>query len=436
MSRIRSFLACMSSRDSRSNIGLVFFLVAYGYLATMSPDRHHTWQLASQDPGDYRYLAETFWRVPHDLHTYSLPEVWQRFLSAVPFRQIGPGTFYLFNKALFGDAAGVVGRYELKGLLAASYSFLATGWSRRMNRVAGLAALVILLGTTSPWTMGDDLLTEAFSRPLFCILAGLTAYLRDDEEETSVRMMVATQFVCLLLVQVKVQWLLLCIVFFAWHALVVMRQRAWKRLVILSTAMATVPMSLLAVNWIGWRYLGLTAGTSLHTMWKMGTTAFFPALCAKSEMMALATRVCAEHNTSFTNWGQFFAAQYPGQDPKQLIQVMDRASASFVHFTLSAIAQTVGEGYKQLTNFPPESSDSPSLLARTVDGLSFLLCILGGFLKECRLASLLCIASWGTVLVGLHMARWDPRYLTPMAGLPVVVGLYAGGMLYRRARAL
>ena len=64
-------------------------------------------QASHIDQADFRYIAEKFWSMDHVGYSTGYIRDWRHYLDAVPFREIGVGTYYLISAKIFQVLSGV-----------------------------------------------------------------------------------------------------------------------------------------------------------------------------------------------------------------------------------------------------------------------------------------------------------------------------------------
>ena len=358
------------------------------------------WASTEGDSGDYRYLGENLWGIPHDLSTYipAFHTNWGKFLTVVPFRQLGVGSFYAFTHYFLGDSALHSGRFSLQVLIASSYAILSRTVSSRFGRAAGIICLIFALflkGSPRDGTRGSRLGLETFG----------------------------VQLLFLLTVNFKVQWIALTLSVSAIQA----GSLAWRgnrrhAAVILGLACLS-PLSLTAVNRAYSDYPGIIAGTGLHAMWKMGGSGdvFLRKACAEPGVLALSPRFCAEKRFWYSNWGEFTSFQYPAQDLKSLSQALDQSAARNLDLSWGAVRDSLSESVRNFSNFPPYAPLMiPEWARLALDFASIGLCLVGLLLSSTRFTSIFCLGLWCVPIAANVATAWDTRYIVPMAGFALL----------------
>ena len=240
------------------------------------------WQAATNDPADYRFIAEYFWGVPFHPETYDSiwHGGWGDYLRLIPFRSIGLGSFYLLAGWLrLGHApstpdeviaAGIALAYAQKVLLAIALIVLFAVVRRRWNTALALFAVVVTAFPPIYWRISDDFLTEppqriAFLLAFACAIALSGPRRASDEPQRAVPGVPAARALAR---------------GDAPQGPVVRRSDpaaagaglrnldgatlVSRRALALAAAALLVPVSVIAVNWIGWRTTTLSPGFGLH----------------------------------------------------------------------------------------------------------------------------------------------------------------------------
>jgi hypothetical protein len=408
---------------------ILFFLIACIGLVFIGSTMPHTWNITGMDPADYVYLAKHFWGVPQQGVQFvsDFNVQWRHFLSIIPFRQIGTGTFYLMMRIIFGSRVDQLGPFVLNALIAFSYAWLSYLWGIRTKRIFGWICLGVLLITTTTQTTGYLIWSEPLLR--ICFVCGFALFLlrRQGESFASRRMVAGFFLIFLVMANIKIQWMVFGLVLMLCQMIILACEKNWRRLCATLCLALLIPLSIFMINGLGWDYWGLVGGNSLHTMFQPGggSPDFLAAICQKEEMIQLSTRFCNEGVYSFPTWGEFMKFQYPQQNIRQMIQTMDGLSKQMINYSPSADISTLVKYAPDFTNFPLSSPPFlAGLLISILDGLGFIICLLGLYFPRTRMVALFCLGSWSIPLLGAHVAAWDPRYLTPMAGIPLLGAVY------------
>ncbi len=221
--------------------------------------------------GTSRFIADTYDVIWHG--------GWGDYLRLIPFRSIGLGSFYLLAGWLrLGHApstpdeviaAGIALAYAQKVLLAIALIVLFAVVRRRWNTALALFAVAVTAFPPIYWRISDDFLTEppqriAFLLAFACAIA-LSGPRRASDEPRSAVPAFLLLGLWLVATHLKVQWyvgaiLLLPVLVFETSRANLISRRALA----LAAAALLVPVSVIAVNWIGWRTTTLSPGFGLH----------------------------------------------------------------------------------------------------------------------------------------------------------------------------
>jgi hypothetical protein len=413
----------MISTKNKLFIWLLLWVFGFAYLALIYTP---VWGISAYDAADYVFLAEHFWGVPHSgNYGFDFSSEWREFLSNFPFRQIGVGSVYLILKFFLGDSVLKLGPYVLQFLLIATYIWLGSRISRQTGLTAGIASVVVLVGTTYLPASGAMIFTEPFIRMFLVILTGLIVF-NKDEDRAPYRLSILLPIVALFLVHFKMQWIIFVVLIISYEAVELIRRPSSKyELGVFLILTLMIPISLLAVNVIGWNcYTIGTAGYGLHAMnMEPGSGAqFLKISCEIPGLFSHQPKYCAEQQYIFSTWADFLRFQYADQSIKELIAGLDRLASMKSNYTIGSIFETVYAGIPDITNFPfIESKGILFYLARSFDLLVGCICLIGLYFKKNRWAGAFFIALLIVTLAGRHVAFWDVRYLTTFAGLPIII---------------
>jgi hypothetical protein len=258
----------------RSGLPILFLFISILYFNTDKADYNPPqWQAHHGDGGDYRYLGELFWGLPHRLETYepNFSTHWAFFLDHVPFRQIGVGTFYVLFISLFYRHASITTQLAaaafwlpviLTGLMAISYLFFYTACRKVWGWKLSLAAFVCLLFPPRFWALNGELLTEPFLR--IC-LVNILALLVLFQTERLVGLKIALVFLFIIFAaQVRSQWLAYAFFLLPFLILFLIARKHYRLIWGSLGLTLLVPLSLYAVNLIGWGYPAITTCTGFH----------------------------------------------------------------------------------------------------------------------------------------------------------------------------
>ena len=240
------------------------------------------WQAATNDPADYRFIAEYFWGVPFHPETYDSiwHGGWGDYLRLIPFRSIGLGSFYLLAGWLrLGHApatpdeviaAGIALAYAQKALLAIALLVLFAVVRRRWN--TALALFAVAVDRVSADLLADlrrlpdraaaahrlparvrlrdraERPAESERRPARAQSPRSCCSVSGSSRRTSRSSGTSERSCCCR----------------CWSSKRRRGNLVSRRALALAAAALLVPVSVIAVNWIGWRTTTLSPGFGLH----------------------------------------------------------------------------------------------------------------------------------------------------------------------------
>ncbi|HTM30983.1 MAG TPA: hypothetical protein VL263_06745 [Vicinamibacterales bacterium] len=405
------------------------------------------WQTASYDPGDYRFIAEYFWGLPYDVRTYDMEPGWPVFLQTVPFRGIGLGTAHL----LVGLAAtgrwplhavdlritGQVFSAILKILLAGAEWLAFVAVRRRWGRAAALVALLCLAVPPSLWRLTDDLMTEPVLRIAFILLFALAVGL--DGRRRSVVAGSAIVLLLIVCVQVKSQWvlavpLLVPVLLLECHR----RGVARRHLVTIGALAVLAPLSLLAVNWIGWRTVAMNPGVGIHLNIRHNGEVL-ASFCDGERVPGHAPAICDSARPTPRWWRIYVGpaarlAEYQALDRYALSWVRSHPRQSLADFVEGLGLASI---WPRGTHMPPPES----AVLDAIDGVVWLLLIAGLRRPDTRLPCALALVLWIVPATGNVISIYDTvrggRYHLPMMGIaPAAASVVVLSVRRRRAPSL
>lgn len=406
---------------------LLFFFLSLFWFFYIEGSIKTQWVVTFFDPADYMFLAKHFFGMSQDgiLFLPDFNQRWQEFLTLIPFRQIGVGTFYIVLEKIFGSYVTIWGPLVLKTLISASYAYICQIWHTKIKTIPSWICFITLIFTTTIWVNGSSMWSESFIRILFIVILALIIK-RVYSQHSSWKFITLLFILFLLLVNIKIQWILLGVPLLMYEAGVFIFEKKLKDGFITILLTALLPLSVLTINIIGWNYYGIIAGNSLHTMIKEESrgSSFLYTICQNEEIIKLSTRFCNEKKYFMNGtWGDFMKYQYPNQDLRQLILTMDILSKKSVDNSPRAYFETIKQNYSNITNFPSFKEVDRKGFLTLIDIACIIAMLLGLFNMRSRRIALFCIAVWIIPLIGAHVAVWDIRYMTPMAGLPILGAL-------------
>jgi hypothetical protein len=422
---------------------LVLIWLSYAsYSAQFTPVGR--WAADANDPADYRYIAEFFWGVPFNPATYDViwHGGWGDYLRLIPFRSIGLGTFYLLAGWLrLGHApatpeevlaAGIALAYAQKVLLAIALLVLYAVVRRRWNTALALFAVVVTAFPPVYWRTSDDFLTEPPQRIFFlsafaCAIA-LSGPRRTDGGDRSTLPAFLLLGLWGVATHLKVQWYIGAIMLLPVLVSETSRRNLISRRALgLAAAAALVPVSVMAVNWIGWRTLTLSPGFGLHVNLRyegdvlreytavMADAPARPAFADPSRPhlrwwnIYVGPEITRAQYEAFDSFGRDYLRQRPGSALRNFWTGLQFAS------TVPAV-QRVTAGRIRL-----EPLDAPwSTLVRWLDVATWILLGVGLAFPDTRLPCAVALVLWIVPAVGNIVSPYEPRYHLPMSGIAAV----------------
>jgi hypothetical protein len=424
------------------------------YSASFTPAGR--WQAATNDPADYRFIAEYFWNVPFHPETYDSiwHGGWGDYLRLIPFRSIGLGSFYLLAGWLrLGHApstpdeviaAGIALAYAQKALLAIALIVLFAVVRRRWNTRLALCAVAVTAFPPIYWRTSDDFLTEPPQRIFFLLAFACAIVLSGprrphDEQRSSVPAFVLLGL-WLVATHLKVQWYVGAILLLPVLAFDTSRGNlVSKRTLALAAAALLVPVSVIAVNWIGWRTTTLSPGFGLHANLRyegdvlreysaiMATAPSRPAFADPERPrlrwwnIYIGSEVTRGEYEAFDSFGRQYLRQRPGSALLNFWTGLRLAS------TVPAV-QRITQGRIRL-----EPLDPPwATLVRWLDIAIWILLGIGLAFPETRLPCAMALVLWIVPAVGNIVSPYEPRYHLPMSGIGAVAASCVVVTLRRR----
>ena len=147
------FVLFLKNNFAKYSHFLLFFFLSLFWFLFINPTAYSPWIITFFDPADYIFLTKHFFEIPQNGILF-LPDFntrWQEFLTLIPFRQIGVGTFYLVLEKIFGANTIIWGPYVLKTLIATSYGIVCQIWHTRIKTIPSWICFIILIFTTTVW---------------------------------------------------------------------------------------------------------------------------------------------------------------------------------------------------------------------------------------------------------------------------------------------
>ena len=399
-------------------VGIGLFAMREGSLL---PD---TLQTQCCDEADYRYLAEHFWGIPHDLTTYAedFHGYWGTILESIPFRDLGTGTVYLILNTL-GFSAQSVHLFLMMILASSSLCFFLFA-SRMIGTARAAVMLAILVLPPQQWILTEKFLAEPFLRAFLILLLIPVLSLAKDTK----RPVLAAAWIAVLILiasHFKVMWMMFGLMLLPIFLPRLLRKRLWAASAILVGGICFIPLSQSVVHTVGWGDASISGGVGLHLSGKY--TSFLPFVCARSPADAVPWNFCHQRNMEFMPWWAFLSGQSATTDVVQLVRSLDAAA---IPFLLSQHVETilnVATGFTRATNFP----DTNSIALRIIDWLTMSMLFGGLLFRKTRILSAIAIALWLVPAIGYALSAYDGRYHMIMAGLPLAIGALIAAQIPR-----
>ena len=366
------------------------------------------------DEADYRYLAEHFWGVPHDLSTYEqdFHGYWGMVLSNIPFRDLGPGTVYLMLDA-FGLSARSMHLFLMIMLASASFVFfLCTSRMIGIARAATMLAILVL--PPQQWLLTNQFNAEPFLRAiLILLLIPIIAVTTDTKRPAFAALWIAV--LILIASHFKVMWMIFGIMLLPVLLPRLLLQRQWAALAILTGGMFLIPLTQSVIHTIGWGDATLSGDAGLHLTGKYPS--FLPFVCARSPTSAISWNFCNQRNLEFKPWWDFLREQSTSTDVIHLIRSLDAATLPFLLSQPLEAAHNIFEGFRIATNFP----NTDSFALHLIDWLTMIVLCCGILFRKTRILSAFAVALWSIPALGNALSVYDGRYHMIMAGLPLAI---------------
>ena len=431
----------------------------YLYASQFSPVGR--WSADANDPADYRYIAEYFWKVPFHPETYDAiwHGGWGDYLRLMPFRGIGLGSAYLLAGWLrLGHApatpdeviaAGIALAYAEKLLLAGALLTLFVVLRRRWSTPLAVFGLAVTAFPPIYWRISDDFLTEALQRVAFlfafaCAIALSGRAAAGDERQSSDAPAYLLLALLLFATHLKVQWYVGAALVLP---LLILQTRRGpllsRRTIALCAAAALIPASVMAVNWIGWRTLTLSPGFGLHAnlryegdvlreySTRLASTPDAPAFVdpARPRLrwwnIYVGPEITRAQYEAFDDFGRAYVRARPGSVLTTFWTGITLAS------TVPGIQRVWPDGRIRL-----EPLEQPwTTIVRAVDLAIWILAIGGLAFRETRVPCALALVLWIIPAVGNIVSPYELRYHLPMSGIGAIAGACVVVTAWRRFRS-
>ena len=400
-------------------LGLIIIATGIALFAMREePMLQDTLQIQCCDEGDYRYLAEHFWGIPHDLSTYAedFHGYWGTVLENVPFRDLGAGTAYLLLDA-FGLSRALSAHLFLVLMLASSSLCFFIFTSRMIGTARAALMLAILVLLPQQWLLTEKFLAEPFLRSLLILLLiPVLSLTKDTKRPVTAAMWIAV--LTLLASHFKVMWVMFGVMLLPILLPTFLKKRQWAAAAILVGGIIVSPLTQSFIHAIRWGDASISGGAGLHLTGKYPS--FLPFVCARSPKNAIPWNFCNQENREFIPWWAFLHEQSATTDVVHLVRSLDDAALPFLLSQPVDTIRNVGEGFMRSTNFP----DTDSIVLRMIDWLTMVTLFCGLFFKRTRILSAFAVALWLVPAIGNALSAYDGRYHLIMAGLPLAIAAW------------
>lgn len=406
------------------------------------------------DPADYRFVAEHFWHVESWPETYT--HRWRTqssaLLETIPFRGIGLGTIYLAVAWLeTGAPPRTVADIARVGVTLAAIEKICLAMTllivfhvvrRRWGTVAAFAALALTALPPHHWRATDDFIAEPVERIIFLLaFSGACAMTDRVSAWRGTALLVALFTIASL---VKVQWFVAAILIAPaiWLQLNAEGARPWSS-VLLAAAIALIPLTILGVNWVGWRTASLAPGVGLHINLKYD-----------GDVLRAFTRTVAGHPDApaFTDptrpahpwWHIYLGPEVRRED----YLALDRYARRYLRRHAKLALHEFWTGLQQASTVPAvEHVEERTIrlqplgepwhsLVRGLDLAVWGLLVAGLWHRDTRLICALGLALWIVPALGHVVSLDEARYHEPMAGIGAIAGVLSAIRLFRASRTL
>lgn len=412
------------------------------------------WQAGDYDPADYRYIAEYFWGVPIVPESYDAVwnGPWGTYLQTIPFRTIGLGTFYLVTGWLrLGHApqspdevlaAGLAWVAVQKVLLAAALLVLFGVVLRYWGTGLAFVALALTAFPSDIWRISDDFLTEPPHKILFLFAAACAVVM--GARRGNVRRALALAVLWILATQLKVQWYVGALLLLPVVAFELWREGA-SRAALVAVCLATIaaPLSVVAVNWIGWKTTKMNPGVGLHLNLR------YDEAILRDFSTAMATDPSrppfADPEKPHLRWWLIYIDPHTTQEQ---YDEFDRFAQQYLREHGGTALRDFWEGLTLASSFPGVERDARGIirlqplvepwrtLVRLADAGVWALLLVGLAFDRTRMLSALSLVLWIVPALGNIASHYELRYHLPMAGIAALTAaLVLTTLLRRRAAA-
>lgn len=410
--------------------GLVLIALSIAVYETGLDEFDRKFQVYYSDPADYRFIAEYFWGLPFHGETYKdiFAGEWGDFLRTVPFRQIGMGTLYIVTQGiyhLFGDGPlpESVLPFLLKAMTAAACLLLYASLRKAVGKGAAFALLAAMLFPPWSWVGTEFFLAEGYLRLLFLLALALLLRTYADHDRSDRQTIFAVLILFLFASHLKVQWMLAAAMFTlgaAVHA--VLRTKKVATALVLCCASLAIPLSLSAVNAVGWGRLSPTAGSSLHVIRLTGGKALLDVCGELKNDLGYVPYYCHEVES------QSFWRVRIGALTGPTIRLLDERVKAQYLADRSAVRGRIIFGLGSMTEFPDDAFRFDSYpdwtypITRVINIAAFVLLLAGLFLRRTLLLASFGLAIRLNPVIAGVFSVYDARYQFPVAGIALCIG--------------
>jgi hypothetical protein len=402
----------------------------YSYASQFGPEQR--WQASNFDPADYRLLAEHFWHIRTPASTYDVDQDWQAFLRSIPFRGIGLGTLYLLVGVLRTEhapstpaeilATGVALAAIEKILLAVALFTLFEMVRRSWGTLEAIATITATALPPRFWRLTDDFLAEPVLRICFLLLFACAIAAGRRRSLTLSFVTMALMFVA---AHLKADWalggvlLFLVLLFSPPISFAPVRDKA-----VLAATAALIPVSVVAVNWIGWGMLSPRPGLALHVNLKYDEE-LIRSFCDEAVREARTSPFCdaskprrvwwnvysgrdvtPREMTAFDAYARRDILEHPVRDLRELWAGLGLASS------VPGTTASLGAGFRVVPLKEPWHR-----IVWWMDVAVWILLLIGLRSPEMRLPCGVALVLWIVPAVGNIFSLYELRYHMPMAGI-------------------
>jgi hypothetical protein len=339
-----------------------------------------------------------------------------RALNEFPFRDIGVGTVFLAFSSLFGRSFAVSAIPLITALLwIISFLLLYILILRKYGTFLAILAFLSLSLPPAMWKLHNVLLTEVYLRGLFAL--GLCSLLLiHTDHRKFLRYALLTLFAILVMAHFKVQWMLLAPLLLVAMLTHTLPARQWKQSLILTLATLVIPLSLIAVHWIGWGQPVITGGVGVHLA-KTTRGSFLAFTCERGTLTGSTIPLCEHPRKHVFRLHSIYMRGGPDLSSGQVVRSLDAQVVPYLASRPAWVLRRVRNGLRSLSIFPPLRDSPFSVL---LDIAVFSVLVFGLIRRETRMIAAYTIGLWLIPIVGNIVSLGARRYHLPMAGLPLI----------------